>query len=147
MDTWSSPLREKNMQNNKKPSETAKTVGIFALFVGAGAALYRLFSRQAAPCTPGTTKCEGYNLYTCNPEGKFVLTESNSPECGYVPELWFGENEELGRKAYAVAVVDAGWVGENEEMGSKTIGIPVIDAGWRGENEELGMESLTLSVA
>ena len=35
-------------------------------------------------CSPGSTKCEGYNLYTCRSDGTgWYLQESNSPSCGY----------------------------------------------------------------
>ena len=36
-------------------------------------------------CTPGATKCVGYDFYTCNAEGQWELTEHNSSECGYAP--------------------------------------------------------------
>jgi len=36
-------------------------------------------------CTPGETKCEGYNLYTCGADAKWHLTETNSTRCGYTP--------------------------------------------------------------
>lgn len=39
----------------------------------------------AAECSPdGITKCVGFDLYTCV-GGKWVLTETNSPSCEYVP--------------------------------------------------------------
>jgi len=36
-------------------------------------------------CTPGETKCDGYDLYQCNENCQWVLIEQNSPTCGYVP--------------------------------------------------------------
>lgn len=36
-------------------------------------------------CYPdGVTKCEGYDKYICM-NGRWVLSEQNSPDCGYVP--------------------------------------------------------------
>jgi len=32
-------------------------------------------------CTPGRKKCVGDDLYTCSGEGRWVLTERNSPFC------------------------------------------------------------------
>ena len=49
---------------------------------------------SAAPlCTPGETKCVGYDLYTCSGEYTWELTEHNSSKCGYekpFPWLWVG---------------------------------------------------------
>lgn len=40
-----------------------------------------------AACSPeGSTQCFGYDLYTCT-GGQWVLTEPNSPSCGYVPPV------------------------------------------------------------
>jgi hypothetical protein len=39
----------------------------------------------AVECVPETTKCEGYDLYSCTAEGKWVLVTRNSLQCGYVP--------------------------------------------------------------
>jgi len=36
-------------------------------------------------CTPGEAKCEGFDLYECSGEGKWVRVEENSPSCGWVP--------------------------------------------------------------
>ena len=36
-------------------------------------------------CTPGETKCLGYDLYTCSAERKWQLTKRNATECGYTP--------------------------------------------------------------
>ena len=36
-------------------------------------------------CTPGTTKCVGYDLYTCSLAGQWALTKHNATECSYVP--------------------------------------------------------------
>lgn len=45
-----------------------------------------LFTTTGAPtCTPGTTKCVGYDLYTCSAGRNWELTEHNAAECGYVP--------------------------------------------------------------
>ena len=62
----------------------------------AGIAGYLLTRKaEAAPplCTPGETKCEGFDLYECHlfhPPGepaftKWVLAEANSPDCGWEP--------------------------------------------------------------
>jgi len=40
-------------------------------------------------CTPGETKCVGYDLYTCSLESTWVLTKKNATECGYAPEKKF----------------------------------------------------------
>ena len=36
-------------------------------------------------CTPGATKCVGFDSYECSPERKWVLVEANSPSCGWAP--------------------------------------------------------------
>lgn len=39
-------------------------------------------------CTPGNTKCVGYNLYRCNVEGTgWDLVKENATECGYSPPV------------------------------------------------------------
>lgn len=60
-------------------------------------------------CTIGETKCEGYNLYECQPVNgatQWVLIEENSLQCGYVPGLpggeileitWWDKEEEVWR--------------------------------------------------
>ena len=62
--------------------------------VGGLAALAAFFGIKkwvaAAPqepevCTPGETKCEGFDLYECSGEGKWVRVEENSPSCGWEP--------------------------------------------------------------
>jgi len=35
-------------------------------------------------CTPGETKCVGYDLYTCNAAKAWELTEKNAGQCGYI---------------------------------------------------------------
>jgi len=39
---------------------------------------------QPPECNEGETKCEGYDLYQCQ-NGRWVLKEQNSTQCGYVP--------------------------------------------------------------
>jgi len=39
----------------------------------------------AAACTLGSTKCDHFDKYECSAEGKWVLVEANSPECGWTP--------------------------------------------------------------
>lgn len=36
-------------------------------------------------CTPGETKCVGYDLYTCSAAKAWGLTKKNVEQCGYVP--------------------------------------------------------------
>jgi hypothetical protein len=36
-------------------------------------------------CTPGETKCVGYDLHTCSSEGQWQLTKKNSEQCRYTP--------------------------------------------------------------
>ena len=48
------------------------------------------FRKAAAPpppteCTPGTIKCEGYDLYECTSKGEWMLVMKNSLQCGFVP--------------------------------------------------------------
>lgn len=47
----------------------------------------QIFHTPGAPpiCTPGDTKCDGYDLYTCSLIGQWELTKHNSTECGYTP--------------------------------------------------------------
>jgi len=55
-------------------------------FLGALAAFFGIRKlTKAAVCTPGEPKCEGYDLYQCSPEHKWVLVEANSPTCGWTP--------------------------------------------------------------
>lgn len=59
---------------------------VIAAAVGLGVAVTRA---KAAVCTPGKTKCVGFDLYECNPmlggEPKWVLVEANSTDCGWTP--------------------------------------------------------------
>lgn len=52
-------------------------------------------------CSPeGSTQCFGYDLYTCT-GGQWVLTEQNSPSCGYVPpECTEGDTKCVGYNLY-----------------------------------------------
>lgn len=140
--------KEQKKPNERKVGETAKLAGIFALFAGAGYAIYRLLRGEApSPCTPGATKCEGYNLYTCSVEEKWELTEESSPQCGWQPpEVWFKDREALGRKDFILSIISGGWVKDNEEMGREDFSITVIDAGWRGDNEELGRQNFSITI-
>jgi hypothetical protein len=61
---------------NKK---VAAGIGLIAGALG----LY-LWTKKAKPCTEGTKKCVGADLYTCI-NGKWVLTEANSPTCVTLP--------------------------------------------------------------
>lgn len=124
-----------------EPKQAGPTAGDIVLLVGlagGGYLIYRLIKGGLGPCTPGTTKCDGYNLYTCNGEGQWVLTKSNSPQCGYTPEIWFAANEELGRQSFSVAVVDVGWRGANIEIGREDFSVAIADVGWRAANIEIG---------
>ena len=60
------------MNINKK---VAAGIGLIAGALG----LY-LWTKKAKPCTEGAKKCVGADLYTCI-NGKWVLTEANSPTC------------------------------------------------------------------
>lgn len=40
---------------------------------------------RPAPCTPGETKCVGYDLYQCSDNCQWVLIKQNATECGFVP--------------------------------------------------------------
>lgn len=46
-----------------------------------------LTPKGVLPCTPGTTKCVGYDLCTCSAAGEWKLTKQNATECGYVPPV------------------------------------------------------------
>lgn len=119
---------------------------LVAAVAGAGYIIYRLIKGGGAPCTPGTTKCDGYNLYTCNIGGQWELTESNSPACGYIPEMWFGQNVEMGRQSFSVVVIDAGWRAENVEIGRENFSVVVIDAGWVKDNEPMAEQDFTMTI-
>ena len=65
-------------------------------------------------CTPGETKCVGYDLYTCSLAGQWKLTKHNATECGYVPEeeeekpfpwLWVGIGSGIVALIGAIAAV------------------------------------------
>lgn len=67
---------------------TTKVLGIIAIIGAAGYALYEFVFKKKPPsgaCTPGKTKCSGYDLYTCGVDEKWHLTTANSTACGYVP--------------------------------------------------------------
>jgi hypothetical protein len=124
-------------------------VAIVALAAGAGYGIYRLIRGGAAgppPCTPGTKTCDGYNLYTCNAEGNWELTETNSPQCGYVEDIWFKDREELARKSFVLNIIGGGWEKDNEALGSEEFIIKVIDSGWRPDTVELAREALTVEI-
>lgn len=60
-------------------------------------------------CTPGETKCVGYDLYTCGGDERWHLTERNSVECDYVPpppDGWQPEGVELGRGNFSVEITE-----------------------------------------
>lgn len=60
-------------------------VGVAGL-VGGGYLLWKYVWPQGEPCTPeGDTKCVGTTLMTCE-DGKWVVTEKDSPECQNGPE-------------------------------------------------------------
>jgi hypothetical protein len=134
--------KETKTSGPKQRGPTAGDIILIAGVAGGAFLIYRLIKGGGGggACTPGTAKCDGFNLYTCNGEGQWVLTESNSPECGYTPEIWFGQNVEIGRKSFGVAVVDVGWRADNVEIGRGSFGVVIIDAGWRDDNVEIGRE-------
>lgn len=43
--------------------------------------------QPAMECAPGDTKCEEYNLYICNSEGKWELLERYCSKCGWQPNI------------------------------------------------------------
>ena len=62
--------------------------GIVAGLIGVAAFFgIKQLARAAPPeiCKLGDTKCLGYDLYECNENGEWVLTEENSPGCGWTP--------------------------------------------------------------
>jgi len=66
------------------------------------------FQKEEAPppppppeCTPGRKKCVGDDLYTCSGEGRWVLTERNSPFCVTPPpECTPGQQRCIGPDLY-----------------------------------------------
>jgi hypothetical protein len=55
-------------------------VGVTGAVIGLGYGIRRLVQAKT-PCTAGATKCVGNDLYTCNGQGQWELTESNSDQC------------------------------------------------------------------
>lgn len=66
---------------------TKKKIGVGAVVVGLVAGTVAAIRAwvKAAPCTPGETKCDGYDLYRCSLQGVWELEETNSPTCGWEP--------------------------------------------------------------
>jgi len=67
-------------------ASTKKVLGVIAVISAIGGTLF-YFLKPKKPCEEGATKCAGpdnLDLYECQ-EGKWVLIEENSPECGYAP--------------------------------------------------------------
>ena len=66
--------------------ETKQGLAVVGTMLGVGGAVLAASRVKAAPlCTPGTTKCVGFDLLECDTEHKWVLLEANSPTCGWVP--------------------------------------------------------------
>src|SRR4030042_433850 len=126
----------------KQSGPTPGDVILIAGVVGGGYLIYRLIKGEGGggACTPGAAKCDGFNLYTCNSQGQWVLAESNSPECGYIPEMWFGDNVELGRKSFSAVVIDVGWRADNVELGRKSFSALIVPPQWVGNNVEMGRQ-------
>lgn len=40
---------------------------------------------SAGECTPGDSKCVGYDLYECSSQSMWYLYQADSPTCGYIP--------------------------------------------------------------
>ena len=81
---------EKKKENNALP-----LIGLAAL-AGVAVVLLGFKKAEATPCTEGTTKCVGTDLYSCV-GGTWQMTEHNSTTCGYTPPLPYccpyGDNE------------------------------------------------------
>ncbi|MBA7482142.1 hypothetical protein ES707_17624 [subsurface metagenome] len=79
----------------EKMGRGAKTaLGLGAVGAVVGTIILATRAEAAPPlCTPGETKCEGFDLYECHlfhPLGepaftRWVLAEANSPDCGWEP--------------------------------------------------------------
>ncbi len=67
--------------------EIKQGLAVVGTLVGTGFAIWGITRVKAAPkvCTPGETKCVGFDLYECSLERKWALVEANSPACGWVP--------------------------------------------------------------
>ena len=67
--------------------EIKQGLAVVGSLVGTGLAIWGVTRAKAAPpiCTPGETKCVGFDLYECSPECKWAIVEANSPTCGWVP--------------------------------------------------------------
>lgn len=108
-------------------------VGIGLGVGGTIAAIIAAIKAKVAPpvvCTPGDTKCIGFDLYECSAEKEWVLAEANSPTCGWEPgaaefavtdllispgEVYVGEPVEI-----SVLVTNIGG-----ERGTKTVTLEV----------------------
>lgn len=68
--------------------ETKQGLAVVGGLAGTALAIWGITRVRAAPpvvCTPGETKCVGFDLYECSPECKWALVEANSPACGWAP--------------------------------------------------------------
>ena len=65
--------------------ETEKVLKGIAVVAGVLGVAYFASKVQAKPCTPGETKCIGYDLLECSSDGTWVVLEANSPTCGWEP--------------------------------------------------------------
>ena len=83
------------MPAKKKTGKTGPdimNIGTLAAIGIGGYLLYEHFKDDdpgVPGCTPGDKQCVGTDLYECSLEGKWILSEENSPECptGQEPAL------------------------------------------------------------
>ena len=65
--------------------ETKQGLAVIGTVAGIAGGIYAASRVKAAPpCTPGETKCIGFDLYQCV-ENEWALLETNSLQCGWVP--------------------------------------------------------------
>lgn len=83
-------------------------------------------------CTPGETKCVGYDLYTCNALREWELTEKNVEKCGYVAEEkrdpldTFIRTMERIRPQCPIGFIEENWVKLTAKVIDITPKIPIM---------------------
>jgi len=65
---------------------TAQKLAIGLGVIG-GVLVLALTKKAPEACTPGQTKCAGFDLYECSAKRQWILKEANSPTCGWLPGL------------------------------------------------------------
>lgn len=78
------------MRSLTKGEKVGAGFGILAIIIGIVLATRAKIKPPPPPpvvCTPGETKCVGFNLYQCSARSQWELVEANSTTCGWTPTV------------------------------------------------------------